>query len=170
MAIELAVLSASGEDRPGIMDELSQFLLECGGNITDTRSVNLGGRFALLMLIRAESQAMHAIRAGLHRLAEASIQAELHPANGRGQRVQDAFPFVFTATGADQAGVVHRISHLLRVLNINIDDIETHVYADATFRLRMDLAVPRETPISMLKDYLSYLCQELHISGELKQK
>ena len=43
------VLSALGTDRPGIIDELSRAVLECGCNILDSRMAVLGGDFALLM-------------------------------------------------------------------------------------------------------------------------
>ena len=166
---ENAILIATGTDRPGIVDELSQFLLECGGNITDSRAINLHGQFALLLLVRGERPALDAIRAGLAALSQQGIEARLQPANGAAQSDAPTFPHVFVATGKDQAGVVHRISHLLRALKVNIDEITTHVAGDGSFQIRLALAVPRETPVTMLRDYLSYLCVELGIKGELKE-
>jgi glycine cleavage system transcriptional repressor len=167
---EEAVLVACGADRPGVVDELSQFLLECGGNITDSRAANLRGRFTLMLLVRAEPDAMLRIRTGLASLEANGIRAELHAANHFANGASSSsFPFIFTASGKDQAGVLHRVSHLLRVLNVNIDEIETHVAADASFQIRLALSVPRETPITMLRDYLTYLCNELGISGHLNE-
>ena len=62
--------------------------------------------------------------------------------------------------------VLHRISHLMRVLHVNISSMQTRVEADKTFKIRLDLAVPRQTPIAMLRDYLTNLCTELGIQGE----
>jgi len=167
---EEAVLVATGADRPGVVDELSQFLLQCGGNITDSRAANLRGRFALMLLLRCETSSMDAIRAGLAELGQRGIHAELHSAAQDGKIGRaTSFPFVFTATGKDQAGVLHRVSHLMRVLNVNIDEIETHVGDDASFKVSLALSVPRETPVTMLRDYLTYLCNELGISGDLKE-
>ena len=167
--MENAVLVATGADRPGVMDELSQFLLECGGNITDSRSVNLRGQFALLLLIRGEQAAMETIRSGLAAFAARDLIAQLRPADGTVHGEAPAFPFVFTASGTDQAGVLHRLSHLLRVLNVNIDDIETHVEPDGLFQIRLELSVPRPIPVSMLREYLEVLCKELNMRGELKE-
>jgi glycine cleavage system transcriptional repressor len=163
---EEAVVAASGVDRPGVMDELSQFLMECGVNVIDSRSINLRGEFSLLMLVRGSAEALEAVRQGSVEFGDHGIRFELCPAR---QATAATFPHLFIATGKDQAGVLHRISHLLRVLNVNIDDITTHVAADDSFEIRLRLSVPRETPISMLKDYLTYLCTELGIQGELKQ-
>src|SRR5262249_17958119 len=55
---EDAVVVATGGDRPGVMDELSQFLMECGVNIIQSRSVNLAGTYSLLLLVRGEAAAI----------------------------------------------------------------------------------------------------------------
>jgi glycine cleavage system transcriptional repressor len=166
---EEAVLIATGADRPGVMDELSEFLLECGGHVTNSRSVNLRGIFALLLLVRGEAPVIDAIRAGIQRLAQRGIIAEMRPANPLSDRDANVFPFVFTANGTDQSGVLHRISHLLRALGVNIDNIETHVADNGAFTMRLDLAVPRQTPVTMLREYLQVLCGELKMAGDLRE-
>jgi glycine cleavage system transcriptional repressor len=165
---EEAVLVATGADRPGIVDELSQFLLESGGNITDSHAVNLRGQFAMLLLVRADAPAMQTIRAGIASLAGRGIAAELRPASDA-PRDPIAFPYRFVASGKDQAGVLHRISHLLRVLKINIDSVETQVAPDSSFQLRLALSIPRETPVTMAREYLMVLCSELGISATLSE-
>lgn len=162
------LLVATGPDRPGVMNELSQFLLESGGNIIDSRSSILRGRYAILLLVRMKSESIQALRNGLAKLAETGIQAEIHPASTLGQD-ESTFPYVFTASGKDQVGVMQRLSHLLRVLNVNIENMQTRVSADETFQLRLELAVPRQTPVASLKDYLTYLCSELGIDWGLKE-
>lgn len=168
MAEEI-LLVVTGADRPGIMDELSQFLLNCGGNIIDSRSAILRGRFALLLLVQGEAGVVQKIRDGLPGVRHEGIEISPHVPTQLALPDQSAYPFVFTATGKDQAGVLQRISHLMRVLNVNIDNMKTRVAPDKTFEIRLHLAVPRETPIAMLKDYLTYLCTELGITGELKE-
>ncbi|HMB95809.1 MAG TPA: ACT domain-containing protein [Tepidisphaeraceae bacterium] len=160
-----AVLIATGADRPGILDELSQFLLECGGNITESRSINLRGQFALLLSVHGNEAALSRIHKGLPAMQAHGIIVELRPAN---EFNASAFPFVFIATGKDQAGVLHRISHLLRALSVNIETVQTRVSEDESFEIRLALAVPRETPITMLREYLTFLCEELKITGLLK--
>lgn len=164
---EEVVLVATGVDRPGVLDELSQFLLESGVNIADSHAVNLRGLFAMLLLVRGEPPALEAVRGGLQVLGERGIRADLHRA---APKTANTFPYRFLASGTDQKGVLHRVSHLMRVLNVNIDNIETHVSADTSFQIGLDLSVPRETPVTMLRDYLTYLCKELGIQGELKER
>jgi glycine cleavage system transcriptional repressor len=165
---DVAVLVATGSDKPGVMDELSQFLLECGANITESRSVNLYGAFALLLAIDAQPDAMQRIRDGMVTLAERGMDVRLREAD---LALADSatYPFILTANGTDQAGVLHKLSHLLKALNINIENLETHVHRDKSFQIRLALAVPRAIPMAMLRDYLSYLCNELKITWHLTE-
>ena len=41
-------ISAVGQDRPGIVNELSRAILEYGCNIVDSRMTVLGGEFAII--------------------------------------------------------------------------------------------------------------------------
>ena len=45
------VISALGEDKPGIIDELSRCIMGSGCGIADSRMTVLGGDFAILLLV-----------------------------------------------------------------------------------------------------------------------
>lgn len=47
----LLVVSALGQDRPGIVNELSLAILNCGCNIEDSRMTVLGGEFTVILLV-----------------------------------------------------------------------------------------------------------------------
>src|SRR3954468_15088878 len=44
------VLTLTGPDRIGIVDQVTRLLLDRGGNVETSRMVRLGGEFAILML------------------------------------------------------------------------------------------------------------------------
>jgi len=48
------VISALGEDRPGIVSQFSKVLLEHGCNIEDSRMTVLGGEFAVMLLVEGK--------------------------------------------------------------------------------------------------------------------
>ena len=170
-----AVLVAFGPDRPGLLDEISAFLMERGGKIEEIRVAELGGHFAFLARAIGTQSALEKIKTDLSMLADAShIHAEMHPYRDAGGGASDvAFPFRFTATGKGQATTMQRISHLMRVLNINIEDVKTRILAPAPqgqpapFELELRLSVPRQTPVAMLRDYLAHLCGEMHVEWQL---
>ena len=167
------IFAAAGPDRPGVMDEISQFVHERGGSIADSRSINLRGQFALLVLIGGSGEAIERLRKDLEALASrVGFSARIEPADGS-QRSVDTFPYHFIARGTDRAKAIQRVSHLFRVLNINIESLETKVQpaprdgGAAPFEMKLGLAVPRETPIVMLREYLTQLCQETDITFDL---
>jgi glycine cleavage system transcriptional repressor len=45
------VISAVGQDRPGLVDELSQTIYGCGCSIVDSRMAVLGGEFAMILML-----------------------------------------------------------------------------------------------------------------------
>ena len=171
MPNETAILVASGRDRPGVMDELSAFILAQGGAVADSRSINLRGQFTLLVLIGGPREALAKVKGGLDVAAERiGIHARLEPAAAADGG--DTFPYRFTATGRNHPKVIQGISHLMRVLNVNIESLQT-TEADETgpggrtFRMELGLAVPREVPIVKLREYLDALCGDMQVRYEL---
>src|SRR5207248_4088983 len=51
------VVTAVGPDRPGIVGELTGHLHAAGGNILDSRMVNLRGEFAMMILLECSVDA-----------------------------------------------------------------------------------------------------------------
>ncbi len=153
------------------MDEVADYVIEHGGAVADSRSINLRGQFALLVLVDGPSDAMKKIRGGIEKLAQKmGIEARMEDASAAGSG--DTFPYRFTATGRDHPKVIHGISHLMRVLKINIESLQTQETTDngpgqRNFRMELGLAVPREVPIVKLREYLDHLCQEMQVVYEL---
>jgi glycine cleavage system regulatory protein len=55
------------------------------------------------------------------------LQIELRPASEAKGASAQAIPYRLTATAIDQPGLVHRLSHLLRAAEVNIESLETHL-------------------------------------------
>lgn len=177
-APQALILVAYGADRPGILDEVSQYLYERGGNISESKLLSLHGTFIMMIALSADAAAAGRIREGLSALAAASrVGIDIRdaipdaPATAVGGTGQHHL-YRFTATGSDQAGVLHKLSHLLRALNVNIADVRTQVGLRPSaerpqFDLELLLSVPRDTPVIKLREYVGTLCGELAIEWEL---
>ena len=171
--IHHAILTALGSDRPGLVDEVSQFIFERAGNIEDSRMVNLRGQFAMMVLLSGEESALARIRNDLGTFAQrARLHAQVAPTASAARAPQPAMPYRLTATAMDQAGLVHRISHLLRTLAVNIESMETQLSAAPitgapTFEMELLMSVPRQTNIGRLREQLGKLCDELNIDWQL---
>ncbi len=171
---EHAILTAIGADRPGLVDEVSRFIFERGGNLADSRMVNLRGQFAMMVLFGGEAKTIGRIRSELWQLAQASgLQAEVRPAGEVGTGTAsggagDSLPYRLTATAIDQPGLVHRFASVLRELAVNIESMDTRLtaapYTGAPmFEMEMILSVPRKTALADIRQRLSVLSDELNI-------
>ena len=169
-----AILTAVGDDRPGLVDEVTRFLFEAGGNIEDSRMVNLRGQFAMMVLIGGTDAAIESLRANLPRLTQQTkLAAELRPAAPARPAAADAMPYKLTATAIDQTGLVHRLSRELHEHDVNIESLDTRLaaapYTGAPlFEMELIISVPRKTQISDLRESLGKLCDDLNIDWNLE--
>jgi glycine cleavage system transcriptional repressor len=169
-----AILTAIGNDRPGLVDEVSQYIFQRGGNIEDSRMVNLRGQFAMMVLLSGSEGVLSRVRQELGDLSgQTSLQADLRPAQAPAAPAGEALPFRLRGTGLDQQGLVHRVSHLLRGMNVNIESLDSRLtpapYTGAPmFEMELILAVPKATPLSQLRQKLAGVCDDLNIDWELE--
>jgi glycine cleavage system transcriptional repressor len=188
--MEHAILTAIGADRPGLVDEVSSFIFERGGNIEDSRMVNLRGQFAMMVLVAGDRGVMERVQGDLEGLAtRAELQTDFRTAGGPAGREGGkagaggtgaagaaggvaAMPYRLTATALDQSGLVHRVASLLRGMNINIESMDTRLaaapYTGApVFEMELIMSVPRGVQVQELRRRLGGLCDELNIDWEL---
>src|SRR3954454_3841754 len=99
-----AILTAIGSDRPGLVDEVSQYIFDRGGNIEDSRMVNLRGQFAMMVLVAGQPDVL--ARVGNELASLGGLHAELRPAAAAGERAGtaggQALPYRLRGTGIDQ--------------------------------------------------------------------
>ena len=170
-----AILTAIGTDRPGIVDELSQFIFERGGNIEDSRMVNLRGQFAMMVLVGGADEVLSRLTKDLSHFSQQSgMNAALRPADAPKARTGnlEALPYRLVGTGIDQPGLVHRLTHVLRDMNVNIESLESRLTpapytGSPMFEIEAILSVPRATQLSELRQKLGAACDELNMDWDL---
>lgn len=122
---DLAV-TAIGRDRPGIVAAVTGSLLEVGGNVEDSQMSNLGGHFAVMLLVRVPGDVGREVVS--ERLAGVAMSLELDALSvaevGEGGRAARA-THVLSVYGADHPGIVHTITSTLAESGVNITDLET---------------------------------------------
>jgi glycine cleavage system transcriptional repressor len=168
------VLTSLGADRPGLVDEVTRFILERGGNLEDSRMVNLQGQFAMMMLVAGDQGVVERLQDDLGGLRDAAdIHVELTVADA-GQRPTSAaaIPYRLSTTAMDHPGLVQSVAHALRELGVNIESAETTLKpAPMTgaplFAMELVVSVPVTTKVSELRERLAEVCDELNIDWRL---
>ena len=174
MATHHAVLTVLGADRPGLVDEVSAFALDCGGNLEDSRMVNLRGQFAIMMLVAGSEKVMVRLRDKLGTLRrEGGVHAELTETDVDQPRTAGTtIPYRLTTTGMDHPGLMQSIAHLLRAMNVNIESADTTlrcapVTGTPLFEMEFVLSVSTETPVAELREAVGRVADELNMDWQL---
>ncbi len=168
------VLTSVGADRPGLVDQVARFILERGGNLEDSRMVNLHGQFAMVMLVAGDEAAVRRLEADLDELERsAGIRAELTKAAVvERPAAVEALPYRLDTTAMDHPGLVQSVAHVLGRLGVNIESADTTLRpAPMTgaplFAMELILSVPASTKVAELRERLGEVCDDLNIDWRL---
>jgi len=167
------VLTAIGEDRPGLVEEVSEFVFECGGSIEDSRMENLRGQFAIAMLIGGSDEAIERIAAEIDALRDRTgIRTQLARVAAADTSGAARSTYRLTGRALDQAGLVHQLANLLRTLGVNIESMDTtlepapHTGAPM-FAIDVVVAVPDDADVEEIRAELGRVCDTLGIDWQL---
>lgn len=143
------VLTLTGPDRVGIVDEVTKMLLELGGNVETSRMMRLGGEFAILMLVSLPAEAVERLDDSVAHLGEAGYTVTTVPTRAVREPYRGWKQYRIEVTGADHEGIVHQIAHGLSQRGISIESAETEtrqapVSAAPLFSMSALVVVPPE--------------------------
>lgn len=171
--IRHAVLTAIGTDRPGLVDEVTRFIADRGGNLEDSRMLNLRGQFTMMLLVAGSDATLERLRADLPILCRASdVRAEITPADAGAAAGAQAVSYKLEVWAMDHPGLLQAVAHLLRSMNVNIEGVETTlkeapVTGTPVFDMQLVLSVPAATSVDDLRTALGRLCNEQNMSWRL---
>ena len=172
---EYLVISAIGEDKPGIINALSKVATEHQCNILDTRMTVLGGEFALLMMISGDGSAIDSAQTAISPVADklglTTILKRTRPrTSGTTSR-----PYRIEVVAIDHPGIVAEIAGFFSTREMNIEEMETGAYAAAhtgtpMFSLEMTVNIPGTIPVAGLKDAFIAFCDERNLDATIEPR
>jgi glycine cleavage system transcriptional repressor len=169
------VITAVGPDRPGLVDEISGFLLEAGANLADSRMVNLRGQFALILLAEvADDAAADKIEQTAHDAGEKiGLDVFVQPDESHASASKGGLAFHVSTYAMDQPGIVHRITHLLHERGVNIEELQTRLEPGSytgtpQFSMELTMTVPQTLPVKQLRADLEALCESLNCDIDIE--
>jgi len=172
-AMKYLVISALGQDRPGIVRNLTRPLTDAGANILDSRMTILGGEFAILMMIEGSWDTIAKLESQLPALQqklELTIQARRTSSQSQGE---STLPYAVNVVSLDHPGIVNNLAEFFSNRNINIQDLYTDSYRAAhtgtpMFTANMTVNIPSNTSIARLREEFHDFCDSLNLDGILE--
>lgn len=172
---EYLVISAIGEDKPGIINALSKVATQNQCNILDTRMTVLGGEFALLMMVSGQSpdleSAIPALSATADKLGLTTILKRTQPRKANAS----SRPYRVEVVAIDHPGIVTEIAGFFSSRDMNIEEMETGAYAAAhtgtpMFSLEMTVNIQGTVAIAGLKDAFIAFCDERNLDATIEPR
>ncbi len=170
---QLIVLSAVGTDKSGVVKDISKAILDCGGNIEESRMAALGAEFAVLLLISGNWHTLAKLEKALDELRDKDELTITIKKTGERSGQDDCIPYGVDVVCLDQPGIVFHISEFFAVRDIEIADLATRRYAAAhtgapMFSVQMTVNIPGSAPIAQLRDEFLDLCEQHNLDSILE--
>lgn len=167
-----AVIATIGEDRPGIVNALSQQVHQLNLNIEDSRMTVLGGEFAVLMSVSGEASELDTLQARLAALCEDADLAFLFRKT-EPRAAAPAIPYEVNVVAMDHPGIVSRIAGFFSERSINIRELNTETEPAAhtgtpIFNLLMIVELPASVKVAALRRDFEAFCEEQDLDGSLE--
>ncbi len=170
---QFIAISAIGDDRIGLVHDLSKVVADCGGSISESRMTALGSDFAMLMLVAGNWHSVARIETDLAKLAEASgVTIQVRRTTQRAVR-EDMVPYSVDVVCIDQAGIVSGLSGFFAARGIDIGELSTRGYAAAhtgaqMFSVYMVVNVPSRIHVGALREEFMDFCDQMNLDAILE--
>lgn len=167
------VVSALGEDRPGLVNELSRVILDCDCGIVDSRMTVLGGEFAILLMVQGNWNTLTKLEMQLKRL-EQTLGMTIVTKRTEGRTLAgDVLPYAVEVVAVNQPGIVHHLASFFANRSINIEDMVTRSYSaphtgTPMFSVNLAVGIPATTHIAMLREEFLDFCDELNLDAVME--
>ncbi len=170
MADQLLILTVIGDDRPGLVGELSAAISAHQGNWLESSMARLGGKFAGVVKVAAPAANSAALQAALAGLSGLKITAETSAgeATSGGRRLRLAL------VGHDRIGIVREVSQILARHAVNVEALNTHtasapMSAEIHFHAQADLLAHPSLDVRALTDDLERISNDLMVDITLDE-
>jgi glycine cleavage system transcriptional repressor len=166
------ILTASGPDQMGLVEQISAFISQRSCNIEDSKMAVFCGEFAVIVLISGAGEDLVKIGRD-YRAMETETGLSISIKTPSTRKPPESFlPYKLTASCLDHPGIVYQISAALSTLGINIESMETKTYAAPVsgtpiFQLEADLAIPARANINQLRARFAEIQREENIDIDL---
>jgi glycine cleavage system transcriptional repressor len=167
------VISALGEDRPGLVNELSRAILDCDCTIIDSRMTVMGGEFAILLMVQGNWNTLTKLEMQFKRLEQALGMAIIAKRTEGRVPTGDVLPYAVEVVAVNQPGIIHHLASFFASRSINIEDMVTRSYSaphtgTPMFSVNLAIGIPANTHIAMLREEFLDFCDDLNLDAVLE--
>jgi len=167
------VISALGEDRPSLVNELTRVILECDCSIADSRMTILGGEFAAILMIQGNWNTLAKLEVQLKKLEHPLAMTITAKRTELRKPRSNVLPYAVEVIAMDQPGIVHSLANFFSSRGITIEELVTRGYnaphtGTPMFSVNMAIGIPATMHIAMLREEFMDFCDELNLDAVME--
>lgn len=163
------VLTLIGEDRPGVVEQISQRITACEGRWLKSEFNGLDGKFAGFVQVEVPTANAQALTTELRALDGPALR--LLVAEGRAAPSGTRYPLTIRFVGLDRRNVVTEISAVLGRHGVTIDSLNSRCFpapmsGELLFEAEFQVRAPLSVSSDRLCEALEALTPELMVDLE----
>ena len=160
------VLTFVADDKPGLVERLSESIAAEGGNWLESKMAHLAEKFAGIARIEISDAKVSSLKTALRALEEKGFHLTISLAEG--VTSSEGQQFEITLEGLDHPGIVREISHCLSEHGTSIEEMETETLeapmsGGTLFRAQVRVRFPAGLSEEELRQSLELLSGELMV-------
>jgi glycine cleavage system regulatory protein len=166
------VITFISDDRPGLVEKLSQLVQLHGGNWLESKMAQLSGKFTGIIEVSLPDKQVSALTQKLRDLSSEGISLLAEAVAN--EHVQLIFnPGEVSILGLDRPGIVNEISAALAVQNVNVEEFHSVVEAapmsgQPLFKADLAIGIPAGVSTEELNERLDAIAEKLDIECTLQ--
>ncbi len=158
------VLTLIGEDRPGLVELVSQVVADRQGLWLESQFSRLEGKFAGILRISVPEAHCDALEKALRALAGQGLRVMIE--EGLQSTSESSYPLHLRFVGLDRRGVIAEISEVLHRYSVSILSLNSHcapapMGGESLFHADFDVRVPVAVSYECLSEALEALTPDL---------
>jgi glycine cleavage system regulatory protein len=161
----ILVLTLIGDDRPGLVEQLSSVITAHQGNWLESSMAQLAGKFAGVLKISVAPEQAESLERALGQLSalRVTVECSMEPSIGAGHRHRR---LAFSLVGHDRIGIVRELSQVFTRHGVNVEKLVTHVStaamsSETLFHAEAELKADESVDAAALKTDLERLSNDL---------
>ena len=159
-------LTCLGDDRPGLVSDLSDPINAHGASWKRSQMARLGGKFAGILLVDVRDDRADALVADLAALAEVGLDVTVERTDPPTER--QSIRLTLELLGADRPGIVAEVSAALAAHRVGIEELSTDVReapmsGGHLFEVQAVLEAPPSVSTDELRSLLEAIADELMV-------
>ncbi len=162
------VLTISGEDRSGLVEQLAQVIAQHGGNWEHCRMAHLAGRFVGLLEVSVAGDAQQDLEVALRTIKDLDVMI----ASGDRSQPESLRQFDLEVVGTDHPGIVRDVFKALATAGVNVEELSTSTVSAPDsgvmlFEAKARLACAAEVSREAIRSELEAIAQDLMVDVRL---